>query len=72
MASFHPSRHSHERNLEKSLEQPPDGPPLTGSAPAERGDAASGTDVASRLAREAAEREAVRRAQGGPERSGGS
>lgn len=65
MPNFHSARHSHERNLEKSLERP--AVDASGAAPARReGEAPPlvDSDVAGRLAREAAEREAARRGKG--------
>lgn len=60
MPHSHSSHRSHERNLEKSL--------AVESSRTSTTDAAGGDiDVAARLAREAAEREAARRAQKRPE-----
>lgn len=70
MSNSHSSRH--ERNLEKSLERPPHPASTARSAPLRDAESRPKQDVASSMARDAAEREAARRAQSRPERGSGS
>lgn len=62
MSGPHPSRHSHERNLERSLGGSPDRTAVGRSADNRSTHSESDPDLAGRIAREAAEREAARRA----------